>query len=60
MTHPTQQHLTPLPPPRAGDPRDLPATPIDRPDLAGPRGNQDVETQDVERGEGKLDRILGW
>lgn len=33
---------------------------LDRPDRRGPRGNQDVEHIDVERGEGKLERVLGW
>jgi hypothetical protein len=32
----------------------------ERPDLRGPRGNQEVEEIDVERGRGKIDRIVGW
>jgi hypothetical protein len=32
----------------------------DRPDLRAPRGNQDVDAADVERGEEKFDRVLGW
>jgi len=31
-----------------------------RPDRRGPRGNQDVEQVDVERGEAKIERVLGW
>lgn len=31
-----------------------------RPDRRGPRGNQDVEVGDVERGRAQLDRLLGW
>jgi hypothetical protein len=31
-----------------------------RPDHRGPRGNQEVETVDVERGREKLDRVVGW
>jgi hypothetical protein len=31
-----------------------------RPDTRGPRGNQEIETADVERGRDKLDRVLGW
>jgi hypothetical protein len=30
----------------------------DRPDLRGPRGNQETETADVERGREKLDRVI--
>ena len=33
---------------------------VDRPDRRGPRGNQDVEEIDVERGEAKIERVLGW
>ncbi|UGS37689.1 hypothetical protein [Capillimicrobium parvum] len=33
---------------------------VERPDQRGPRGNQDVETVDVERGVGKIERVLGW
>jgi hypothetical protein len=40
--------------------RDDRAAAAERPDQRGPRGNQDVETIDVERGEGKLERVLGW
>lgn len=29
-----------------------------RPDTVGPRGNQDVEAEDVRRGEEKLDRLM--
>jgi hypothetical protein len=32
---------------------------VDRPDLAGPRGNQDVDPEDVARGEEKIARISG-
>ncbi|HEU4658753.1 MAG TPA: hypothetical protein VFR97_14580 [Capillimicrobium sp.] len=32
----------------------------ERPDLSGPRGNQEVEDIDVERGREKIDRVLGW
>jgi hypothetical protein len=60
MSHHTQQHLTPQEQQRAGEPRDAEDRPIDRPDLAGPRGNQEVEAQDLERGQGKMDRVLGW
>jgi hypothetical protein len=35
-------------------------TRADRPDQRGPRGNQDVEQADVERGQGKMERVLGW
>jgi hypothetical protein len=31
-----------------------------RPDRRRPRGNQDLEPDDVERGREKLDRVLGW
>jgi hypothetical protein len=31
-----------------------------RPDHRPPRGNQEVEAADVERGREKLDRVLGW
>jgi len=43
----------------AGERRDT-AQSSDRPDQRGPRGNQEVETVDVERGEGKIERVLGW
>ena len=33
---------------------------FDRPDRRGPRGNQEVETIDVERGEANIERVLGW
>jgi hypothetical protein len=32
----------------------------DRPDRRPPRGNQEVETVDVERGRENIDRVLGW
>ena len=32
----------------------------DRPDQRPPRGNQDVDQIDVERGQGKIERVLGW
>jgi hypothetical protein len=32
---------------------------FERPDLTGPRGNQDVEEIDVERGREKISRISG-
>jgi hypothetical protein len=32
----------------------------DRPDRRGPRGNPDVEQIDVDRGQGKIERVLGW
>jgi len=32
----------------------------ERPDRRGPRGNQDVEEVDVERGQRKIERVLGW
>jgi hypothetical protein len=32
---------------------------FDRPDLTGPRGNQDAEEIDVERGREKISRISG-
>jgi hypothetical protein len=35
-------------------------TGAERPDQRGPRGNQDVETVDGERGQGKIERVLGW
>ena len=41
-----------------GDDRET--TGVERPDQRGPRGNQDIETIDVERGVGKLERVLGW
>jgi hypothetical protein len=41
-----------------GDDRETAAP--ERPDQRGPRGNQDVEQIDVERGEGKIERVLGW
>jgi hypothetical protein len=44
--------------PAGDEQRDAPAG--DRPDRRGPRGNQDVETVDVERGQGKIERVLGW
>jgi len=31
-----------------------------RPDRRGPRGNQEVEHDDVARGREKLERVLGW
>jgi hypothetical protein len=31
-----------------------------RPDQVRPRGNQDVEKIDVERGQEKIERVLGW
>jgi hypothetical protein len=31
-----------------------------RPDNRGPRGNQETETADVERGRDNLERVLGW
>ena len=31
-----------------------------RPDRRGPRGNQEPEREDVDRGREKLDRVLGW
>lgn len=34
--------------------------PGQRPDLRAPRGNPEVEPIDVDRGEGKLERVLGW
>ncbi len=33
---------------------------FERPDKRGPRGNQEVEQIDVERGEAKIERVLGW
>lgn len=33
---------------------------FDHPDRRGPRGNQEIERTDVERGREQLDRILGW
>ena len=33
---------------------------FERPDRRGPRGNQEVEQVDVERGEAKIERVLGW
>lgn len=44
--------------PAPGEHRDDPAR--GRPDRRGPRGNQDVETIDIERGTDKLERVLGW
>jgi hypothetical protein len=32
----------------------------ERPDQRPPRGNQEVEELDVERGRSKIDRVLGW
>jgi hypothetical protein len=32
----------------------------DRPDQRGPRGNQEIEAVDVERGEENIGRVLGW
>jgi len=33
---------------------------FERPDRRGPRGNQEVEQIDVERGRDKVERVLGW
>jgi hypothetical protein len=33
---------------------------FERPDQRAPRGNQDVEQIDVERGQGNIERVLGW
>lgn len=33
---------------------------FERPDQRRPRGNQEVEEIDVERGQAKLERVLGW
>jgi hypothetical protein len=33
---------------------------FERPDQRGPRGNQEVEQIDVERGQDKVERVLGW
>jgi hypothetical protein len=33
---------------------------FERPDQRGPRGNPEVEAVDVERGQGKIRRVLGW
>lgn len=59
---PPSPRTVPSPPP--GEPRDEDlATPPEteaRPDRVPPRGNPDVEEVDLERGKGKLDRILGW
>jgi hypothetical protein len=32
----------------------------DRPDQRAPRGNQEADSVDVERGQEKIDRVLGW
>ena len=32
----------------------------DRPDQRAPRGNQEADSTDVERGQEKIDRVLGW
>ena len=32
----------------------------DHPDRRPPRGNPEVEEIDVERGKGKIERVLGW
>ena len=42
--------------------QDQPAAPGEeepRPDLRGPRGNPEREQDDVDRGEGKMDRVSG-
>jgi len=44
---------------RAPEAADQPGD-ADRPDHRGPRGNPDAEAIDVERGEGKIERVLGW
>jgi hypothetical protein len=33
---------------------------LHRPDLRPPRGNPEIEREDVERGRGKIERVLGW
>jgi len=61
-TSPTGDPLNPTAGPGAPRDEDL-ATPREtepHPDRKGPRGNPQREEVDVERGEGKLDRILGW
>jgi hypothetical protein len=47
--------------------KDPPSGPLDegqerfeRPDQRGPRGNQEVEENDVERGQAMFERGLGW
>lgn len=52
-------HTTEQDPIRAApSPRDGESEP--RPDQRGLRGNPDVEQIDVDRGQGKIDRVLGW
>ena len=55
MRH-TEKPPDPNPREAAKDPRGE----VERPDLRKPRGNQEIEQQDVDRGQGKLDRVLGW
>ena len=50
MTHDREQHT---------EKQDVEPREEDRPDLKGPRGNQDVEEVDVERGQDKIERVLG-
>ena len=52
---PQQQQEARRAPGAAGDPRSQP--PGQRPDTVGPRGNQDVDEQDVARGADKLERV---
>jgi hypothetical protein len=59
MTHtsdPTEPREDAAQQARAAEPEDR----SDRPDQRRVRGNPAVEEIDVERGEGKIERVLGW